>query len=70
MKLINKFTVSTKKEKRTKKERNGYCYSSLSFNSFCPASGVHPSGLRVVCPAWNEAWRCKSSEVTGCRNLK
>jgi hypothetical protein len=43
MKVINKFTVSTKKEKRTKKERNGYCYSSFSFTSPCPASGVHPS---------------------------
>jgi hypothetical protein len=42
MKVINKFTVSTKKEKRTKKERNGYCYSSFSFTSPCPASGVHP----------------------------
>jgi hypothetical protein len=43
MKVINKFTVSTKKEKRTKKERNGCCYSSFSFTSFCPASGVHPT---------------------------
>jgi hypothetical protein len=42
MKVINKFTVSTKKEKRTKKERNGYRYSSFSFTSPCPASGVHP----------------------------
>jgi len=41
MNVINKFTVSTKKEKRTKKERNGCCYSSFSFTSFCPAAGVH-----------------------------
>jgi len=39
MKLVHKFTVSTKKEKRSKKERNGCGYS---FNSFCPTSGAHP----------------------------
>jgi len=40
MKLIHIFTVSTKKEKRTKKERNGCGYS---FNSFCPTKRTHPT---------------------------
>jgi len=52
MKVINKFTVSTKKEKRTKKERNGYCYSSFSFTSFCPASWVHPNVTSTYSGCW------------------